>query len=320
MSDYEFGERLFALYGELGFWVYVATAGLVIWEGWAVYRKGKLNFFYVLDNVTSFLTFASYGYARFVLMAIGLGALYGLGRLIHDNWAIVQLGWNWWTVAAVVVLADFTYYWEHRAFHRVNALWVTHTVHHSSPFINTAMAYRFGPLDGFVSMICHLPLTFFFDPMLVGFAAGFVQVYQFWIHTDRIQKCPAWMEAVMNTPSHHRVHHGVNPKYIDRNYGGIFIVFDKWFGTFAPEEEEPTYGITRQLKSADPITVFFHGFYRFGRKLTTVRSLKELACCFLKPPGWQTAVEVERGRDPEGQPVERPVPAVAHAAVEPQHP
>ena len=298
-----FADQLFEHYATLGFWVYVATAGLVIWEAWAVYRKGKLNFHYILDNVTSFVTYASYGYAYYAIVLIGLGSVYGIGTWIFENYAVIQVGWSWWSVAAIIVLADFTYYWEHRGFHRINALWVTHTVHHSSPYINTAMAYRFGPLDGFVSVICHLPLTFFFDPLLVTAASGFVQVYQFWIHTDRIQKCPDWYEAFMNTPSHHRVHHGTEPKYIDKNYGGIFIIWDKWFGTFQAEEEEPTYGITKQLKSADPITVFFHGFYRFGKKLLTVRSPMELVKCFVAPPGWQTRIEREKNAPLEGTPV-----------------
>ena len=137
---------------------------------------------------------------------------------------------------------------------------------------------------------------------LTAFQSQVYQIYQAWIHTDAIRKMPAWFEFLFNTPSHHRVHHGSNEQYIDKNYGGCLIIWDRIFGTFEPEDEPVEYGITKPLKTRDPVTVLFHGFWRFGVKLTTARSAGEILHCFIMPPGWQTGLERERHATLEGLP------------------
>ncbi len=277
---------------------------IAAWEIVSRVTGRKLSWRYILDSVSSILTLPAVAGMSYLMTLIGIGSVFSLAYVIHENYAIYQLPWSWWTVVLVLVVADFWYYWEHRAFHRINCMWATHTVHHSSDYINIPMAYRFGPLDSFFSSAVHLPLALFFEPTLLGMAIIADQIYQAWIHTDRIKKMPAWFEAVMNTPSHHRVHHGRNEQYIDKNYAGILIIWDKMFGTFEPEVEEVEYGITKPLKYQDPITVLFHGFWRFFKKLTTARSPLEFLYCFVMPPGWQTGVEQSRHAELEGLPFE----------------
>ena len=285
------------------FFLFIVAIG--IWEIAARLQGRKLSWRYVMDSISSILTLPAILGMSYLMTLIGIGSIYTLAYVIHESYAIYQVGWSWWSVALVLLAADFWYYWEHRAFHRINVMWATHTVHHSSDYINIPMAYRFGPLDGFFSSLVHLPLALFFEPTLLGMAIIADQIYQAWIHTDRIKKMPTWFEAVMNTPSHHRVHHGRNEQYIDKNYAGILIIWDKMFGTFEPEVEEVQYGITKPLKYQDPITVLFHGFWRLLVKLTTARSISELVCCFVMPPGWQTQLEQSRQALLEGLPVER---------------
>lgn len=160
------------------------------------------------------------------------------------------------------------YYWEHRFTHRDGIAWATHTVHHSSPYFSISVAHRFGPPDGYFPLFFHLPLVFAgFHPLLVLFAEAVFQLYQTLMHTEAIGKLPKPVEAVMNTPSHHRVHHGTNPQYIDKNYGSIFIVWDRLFGTFEEEREKVVYGISKQLNSIDPFLVFLHGISRLTREV-----------------------------------------------------
>ncbi len=291
---------LYSTYSEVFFYFIVVIA---VWEiGARIFYK-RLSWRYVLDTVSSLVTLPVIAYMGVAAAFIGIGSISDFEPLMYEQYAAFQLGWSWWSLAIVLLITDFWYYWTHRAFHRINIMWTTHTVHHSSDYINIPMAYRFGPLDAFFVALTHFPLVFFFPPELVGIGIIANQIYQAWIHTDRIKKMPNWFEAVFNTPSHHRVHHGSNPQYTDKNYAGVLIIWDKWFGTFEPEVEEVKYGITKPLKYQDPITVLFHGFWRFAKKLSTARSPVELLFCFVKPPGWQTRLERERQAPLEGLPV-----------------
>ena len=144
-----------------------------------------------------------------------------------------------WLAPLAFVLDDFSYYWFHRTAHRVRWFWAAHVIHHSSQHYNLSTALR-QTWTGFfaLSFIFSLPLFFLgFPPALIFFLSGLNLVYQYWIHTEAIDRMPKWFEAVMNTPSHHRVHHATNPRYLDRNYAGVFIIWDKMFGTYEPETE-----------------------------------------------------------------------------------
>ena len=297
-----FQTQVYQIYEAYGFYFLVLILAIGAWEiASRIYRR-KLSWHYVLDSISSIATLPLIGVMAYLATLIGIGSIYSVGNVIYEQYAIYQAGWSIGSVLLVLLATDFWYYWEHRGFHRINVMWATHTVHHSSDFINIPMAYRFGPLDSFFTGLIHLPLTLFFDPALVLIGIVANQIYQAWIHTDAIKKMPAWFEFLFNTPSHYRVHHGRNEQYIDKNYGGCLIVWDRIFGTFEPEDEPVEYGITKPLKTQDPVTVLFHGLWRLAVKLTTARSAGEILYCFIMPPGWQTGLERERHAGLEGLP------------------
>jgi len=195
-----------------------------------------------------------------------------------------------WCVAFVLV--DFAYYWFHRVSHEVNIFWAGHVVHHSSEEYNLAVALRQSAVGGVLSWIFYVPLAVLGMPweyFAVCYALNLV--YQFWIHTRAIHRLPAWCEAVLNTPSHHRVHHGVNPEYQDRNYAGVFIVWDRWFGTFTPERQEPVYGLTTPLRSWNPLWVQVHQYVAIARNVWHARSWQDRWQHLFGSPAWRPAAQ-----------------------------
>jgi sterol desaturase/sphingolipid hydroxylase (fatty acid hydroxylase superfamily) len=203
---------------------------------------------------------------------------------------LTTIGWSWAALAVCFVLDDLAYYWWHRASHRVRWLWADHVQHHSSQHYNLSTALR-QPWTGFLTpgLVFRAPLFLigFPLPMLV-FVHGVNLVYQFWIHTEAIDRFPRWFEAVMNTPSHHRVHHAVNARYLDANYAGVFIVWDRMFGSFVAEtkNDPPRYGIVGNLASYNPLKVALHGWISLVGDLAGARSPREAALYLLGPPGW----------------------------------
>ena len=198
------------------------------------------------------------------------GALFGgfavLVFFAAYEYRLFDFGAEWWTVwwawPLCFLLDDLKYYWVHRAGHRVRWMWAAHVNHHSSQHYNLSTALRQSWTGSFTfGMLFALPLALLgFHPVMVAICGGFNLIYQFWIHTEAIDRMPRWFEAVMNTPSHHRVHHATNPRYLDRNYAGVFIIWDKMFGTFEPETNaEPIrYGIVKQLGSFNLLWAVFH--------------------------------------------------------------
>ena len=188
----------------------------------------------------------------------------------HRSDALLGLGIDWPALASwsvVFILVDLCYYCSHRLSHVVNVLWAGHVVHHSSEEYNLSVALRQSSLHGLFTWVFYLPLALIGVPAEMFIACYALNlVYQFWIHTRAVGRL-GWLEAVMNTPSHHRVHHGVNPRYLDRNYAGVFIVWDRMFGTFEPEREQPVYGITTPLASWNPIWANVHHFVEIARKV-----------------------------------------------------
>lgn len=150
-----------------------------------------------------------------------------------------------------------------------------------------SVAYRFGPLDPILPLVFSIPLVMLgFDPFLVIMVEIFVQVFQTLLHTEMFKKLPKPIEYLFNTPSHHRVHHGSNKQYWDKNYAGILIIWDRMLGTFEPEEETVVYGVSEPINSNNPIIVFFHGMTRFYKKLQTIDGLGNKLRAFIKPPDW----------------------------------
>ena len=202
---------------------------------------------------------------------------------------LFDIGWAWWAWPICFVLDDLAYYWVHRAGHRIRWFWASHVNHHSSQHYNLSTALR-QSWTGFFTLgfTFRLPLVLLgFHPAMVAICAGFNLVYQFWIHTEAIGRMPRWFEAVMNTPSHHRVHHATNPRYLDRNYAGVFIIWDRMFGTFEQEtdEEKIRYGIVKQLGSFNLLWAVFHEWIGMAQDIWRAPWRHKLSY-LLREPGW----------------------------------
>lgn len=200
------------------------------------------------------------------------------------SWSIPP---TWWGLAAALLVADIIYYWEHRIAHEVRLLWTQHAVHHSSRDLNIVTGVRFGPLEGVWAMLAHLPMILMGFPPEVAIGAQIVVLaYQTWLHTELIGKLGP-LERVLNTPSHHRVHHGCDDKYLDRNYGGILIIWDRMFGTFQEEIETPRYGLKRDFDSQNPLKVWFSELPELFRNVRDAKSAYEVRMRLFGPPGWE---------------------------------
>ncbi|MDZ4844573.1 MAG: sterol desaturase family protein [Chitinophagales bacterium] len=198
-----------------------------------------------------------------------------------------QIPVTWWSILVLFIGVDLFYYWFHRLAHEVSVLWGSHVVHHQSEEYNLTVALRQAWLQGAFSWVFYLPLAFLgFEPFVFVSIAGFQTLYQFWIHTKTIDKLHPAFEYVFNTPSHHRVHHGVNPIYIDRNHGGTLIIFDRMFGTFQKEEEEVVYGITKQTKSWNPLWVNFEYWIDLFQSAFRASKWSDKIKILMKQPGW----------------------------------
>ena len=205
---------------------------------------------------------------------------------IFDNWKFIDMGTEWWSWAILFMGVDFFYYWFHRKSHEVNAMWAAHIVHHSSEEYNLTTALRQAWFQNSFSWVFYLPLAFMgFSPAMFVTIKAINLVYQFWIHTKLIDKM-GFLELFMNTPSHHRVHHGKNPKYLDKNYAAVFIIWDRMFGTFQEEEEEPVYGITNTLTSWNPVWSNFHYWSELFTLAAKCSKSSDKIRVFIKPPGW----------------------------------
>lgn len=226
----------------------------------------------------------------------------GVYQLVYQHLAFFTFERTWYYWLALFLLVDFAYYWAHRMSHEVNLFWGGHVVHHQSEEYNLSVALRQSSFQVVWTFGFSLPIA------LIGFrTADFVLIsalntlYQFWIHTETINKM-GWFEYVFNTPSHHRVHHGRNPKYIDKNHAGSLIIWDKMFGTFQPEEEKPTYGITKPINSWNAVWANFSHYVDMGKDLKRMTSLSDKIKYLFKKPGWlpdylggyQSAPEVDK--------------------------
>ena len=194
------------------------------------------------------------GIGQRAVLVLGAAAVLGVYGLVYQHARVVTFpAGSLWPWALAVVGVELGYYWWHRLSHEVNFLWAVHVVHHQSEDYNLAVALRQAILSPVTVLPFYLPLAVLGVPV-VPFAVvdALVTLYQFWIHTELVRSCGV-LETVFNTPSHHRVHHAVNPQYLDKNYGGTFIVWDRLFGSFAPEVEACIYGVSHPLRSFNPL-------------------------------------------------------------------
>lgn len=205
----------------------------------------------------------------------------------YDHWRLFTIQNSVLTWIIAFLLVDMLYYWFHRLSHEVNFLWAAHIVHHQSEEYNLSVALRQSWWQGLFSWWFYLPMAILgIHPIVIVTVAAFNTLYQFWIHTKAISTLGP-LEWILNTPAHHRVHHGSDPKYVDRNHAGTLIIWDKLFGTFQPEEEEPIYGITEQLGTWDPVTANFHYWGDLGKLAGQCTNWVDGVRVFLKPPGWR---------------------------------
>ena len=211
--------------------------------------------------------------------------------LVYDNFKIFEIPIAWWSFVLLFFADDLSYYWFHRISHECRLFWASHVVHHSSEHYNLSTALRQTWSGGFYTFIFWLWLPLIgFHPAMILLQMSISLLYQFWIHTEAIDKMPRWFEAIFNTPSHHRVHHGSNPIYLDRNHAGILIIWDRMFGTFQPElkEEKVTYGLVKNIKTFNPIKIaFIEWWHMLKDAFSGNKSLKNRLMYLIKPPGWK---------------------------------
>ncbi len=214
------------------------------------------------------------------------GFVFVFGLLLAEPFSVTRVPDAWWTWPLAVLVADFTYYWMHRFEHEVRILWAYHSVHHSSPEFNLTTALRLAWIEGFVEWIFFVPMILIgFDTAQTVLALLIVVTYQTWIHTEKIGRL-GWLDGLFNTPSVHRVHHGCNRRYLDRNYGGILIVWDRLFGTYQREEEPVIYGIKPTVGSVNPITINIREFSKIVRDVAGARNLRTAIGYIFNRPGW----------------------------------
>lgn len=191
-----------------------------------------------------------------------------------------------WTWVALLLATDFCYYWFHRAHHEVHLFWAAHENHHSSRHYNLSTALRQSWTTSFTGMIFYAPLPLLgFEPKMIMTAIAINVIYQFWIHTEAI-KTLGPLEWIINTPSHHRVHHGRNVQYLDKNYAGVLIIWDKMFGSFEPERAPVDYGLTKNIDTFNPVKIAFHHWAHMLRKAGRADCISDAWNYLVQPPGW----------------------------------
>lgn len=262
--------------------VFIAVA---VWEYLRIRHDPRL-----MDLREAIRNFAlGAGYQVTELLFAGVIAFPVYAMLYHHR--LLDLELTWATGVLTFIGVEFCFYWMHRCSHRIRWFWAAHVVHHSSERMNFSTAMRQNATNIFNGMwLFYVPLALIgFNPVWIGVAYALSLVYQFFIHTTLVGRLPRWVEFVFNTPGHHRVHHGRNPGYIDRNYGGVLIIWDRLFGTFVDEDAQdpPDYGITRPPPSNNLIVLWTHEYRDLFRDMARPGALTARLRHLWKPPEWQ---------------------------------
>jgi len=257
-----------------------AFVGLMLAEGVAVARHG-LRGYERRDTAASLAMGLGNVVIDLGMKAVHFALLAAVAE--HAPWRLTS---SWATWALLLVAADLVYYWFHRLHHEVRVLWAAHVNHHSSQRYNLSTALRQSWTTPFTSLLFWWPLALLgFPPAMILAAIALNTLYQFWIHTEVIDRIGG-LEHVLNTASHHRVHHGANVEYLDRNHGGMFIVWDKLFGTFAPERAPVRYGLTSNIDSFDPRVIAAHEWRALARDVRGAPNWRARLGYLFGPPGW----------------------------------
>ena len=267
---------------ELAVPIFIILILLELFYGW---RSGKAKFEHK-DTLVSLIM----GTGSTISGALTATFAITLAYWVYNNLAVFHLGYAWWVFVLAFILDDLAYYWIHRMGHRMRWMWAAHVIHHSSQHYNLSTALRQTWTGQFTpGILFKLPIfALGIDPTIVFFCAGLNLIYQFWIHTEAIDKLPGWFEYIFNTPSHHRVHHANNAQYLDANYAGVFMVWDRMFGSFIPEDRsEPCrYGLVSDLGTFNPLRVAFHEWVGIFKDILNAKNWKSRFLFLLAPPGW----------------------------------
>lgn len=244
----------------------------------------KKNYYRLNDSITNLLI----GIGQQVFGLVFKAMLLGVYVWVADNYALFKIPATWWSFLLALLVFDFLFYWAHRWGHEMNIFWGAHLVHHQSEEYNLSVALRQSWFHNLVAFPIFLPIPLMgFEPLTFGAAAVIHTLSQFWIHTKAVGKLHPWFEYWFNTPSHHRVHHAINPKYIDKNHAGLLMIWDRLFGTFKEEEKEVEiyYGITTPLNSWNPAWANLHYYIEMFEKARSMKWADKLKMIWARP-GW----------------------------------
>ncbi len=212
--------------------------------------------------------------------------LVGLYAVVYEKFRLATIPTVWWSYLLIFIGFDFCYYWMHRLSHQINLFWAGHSVHHQSEEYNFSVALRQSSTQIIWTFFFYLPLALIgFDPIAFVTVAGVSLLYQFWIHTELINRMPKWFEFCFNCPSHHRVHHAKNAQYIDKNHAGILILWDRIFGTFREENEKPMYGTTKPLNSWNPVWANLANYTVIIKDMKGMKNWKQRFYLLFSKPG-----------------------------------
>jgi len=255
---------------------------LIEMAAWRLTGRGR---FETCDSAASLFM----GLGSQIIPLLGVGTFVLAIFMVVYDYRLMTIPNNWWAVLLCFVVDDFRYYWWHRISHERRFFWASHVIHHSSQHYNLTTALRqtwTGQITG--ALLFKTPLVFLgFHPLMLIFVSGLNLIYQFWIHTEMISRM-GWFEKIFNTPSHHRVHHATNAEYLDANYAGALIIWDRMFGTFVPEDDNvpAKYGIIKNLRSFNPFVIAYNEWLGIARDLLRARSLQEVLGYIFGRPGW----------------------------------
>lgn len=251
---------------------------------WLYGYTKKKNWYRLNDSLNNLLI----GTGQQLFSVLTKAMMMGIYVWFHQHYAPFEQPKTWWSFLLCLILFDFLFYWAHRWGHEMNIFWAAHSVHHQSEEFNLSVALRQSWFHNLLAFPIFLPIPMLgFDPLIFGGAAIVHTLSQYWIHTKAVGKLHPWIEYWFNTPSHHRVHHAIDPKYIDKNHAGLLMIWDRMFGTFKEEEKDSAihYGITTQLKSWNPVWANIHYFIEMWQKARQMKWADKFKIIFARP-GW----------------------------------
>lgn len=273
-------EELSSVLGVLEYIAIFFFSLIVLETAWDIYTKRRTKYKETIANF--FIAFISALLERTLY-----GAIFIICLTITESLIPYKIPLTWWSWALALLAADLTYYWMHRFEHEIRILWANHIVHHSSPEYNLTTSLRLAWVDSLVEWIFLVPMIVIgFDVTQTIVAFLFIVVYQTWIHTEKIGKLKG-LDKIFNTPSVHRVHHGSNRKYLDKNYGGVLMIWDHLFGTYQAEEEKVKYGVTIPLNSSNPLTINFKEYWLIAKDVRSSKSINDAFGYIFGRPGWR---------------------------------